>query len=179
MNESTGYSPYFIMFGREARLAVDVTFWVSSDGTSTKSYLRYVKNMKRELQAAYQLAGRMAEKKNEGNKQRYDQRVCFCPLDSGDRVLIWNLGLQGKHKLADRWKDTSTAWFACVQTEVWEWTWLSKDTAPQSHSADQTGSTAAVWDEQGAPEIKESQQPAQSKEKRELWCSLLTSAWTG
>jgi len=88
MNESTGYSPYFIMFGREARLAVDVTFWVSSDGTSTKSYLRYVKNMKRELQAAYQLAGRMAEKKNEGNKQRYDQRVCFCPLDSGDRVLI-------------------------------------------------------------------------------------------
>lgn len=62
--------------------------------------------MKHELQAAYQLAGRMAEKKNKGNKQRYDQRVRFCPLDSGDRVLIRNLGLQGKHKLADRWKDT-------------------------------------------------------------------------
>lgn len=105
-NESTGYSPYFLMFGREARLPVDVTFGVSSDGTSTKSYLRYVRDMKRELQAAYQLAGRMAEKKNEGNKQRYDQRVRFCPLDSGDRVLIRNLGLQGKHKLADRWKDT-------------------------------------------------------------------------
>jgi hypothetical protein len=106
VNEATGYSPYFLMFGREARLPVDVTFGVSSDGTSTKSYLRYVKNMKSELQAAYQLAGRMAEKKNKGNKQRYDQRVRFCPLDSGDRVLIRNLGLQGKHKLADRWKDT-------------------------------------------------------------------------
>ena len=105
-NDSTGYSPYFLMFGREARLPVDVTFGVASDGTSTKAYLRYVKNMKRELQAAYQLAESMAEKKNGGNKQRYDQRVCFCPLDPGDRVLIRNLGLQGKHKLADRWKDT-------------------------------------------------------------------------
>lgn len=62
--------------------------------------------MRRELQAAYQLAESMAENKNEGNKQRYDQRVRFCPLASGDRVLIRNLGLQGKHKLADRWKDT-------------------------------------------------------------------------
>lgn len=106
LNESTGHSPYYLMFGREARLPVDVAFGVSSDGTSTKSYLRYVKNMKRELQAAYQLAESMANKKNEGNKQRYDQRVRFCPLVSGDRVLIRNLGLQGKHKLADRWKAT-------------------------------------------------------------------------
>ena len=103
LNESTGHSPYFLMFGREARLPVDVAFGVSSDGTSTKSYL---KNMKQELRTAYQLAESMANKKNEGNKQRYDQRVRFCPLVSGDRVLIRNLGLQGKNKLADRWKAT-------------------------------------------------------------------------
>lgn len=94
------------MFGQEARLPVDLTFGVSSDGTSTKSYLRYVKNMRRELRAAYQLAESKAETKNKGNKERYDQRVRFCPLASRDRVLIRNLGLQGKNKLADRWKDT-------------------------------------------------------------------------
>lgn len=88
LNESTGHSPYFLMFGQEARLPVDVAFGVSSDDTSTTSYLRYIKNMKRELQAAYQLAESMANKKNEGNKQRYDQRVNFCPLVSSDRVLI-------------------------------------------------------------------------------------------
>ncbi|XP_029104416.1 uncharacterized protein LOC114909432 [Scleropages formosus] len=106
LNESTGYSPYFLMFGREARLPVDVAFGASGDGTSNKSYTRYVKNMKRELQAAYQLAESVSKKRNEGNKRQYDQRVRYCPLAPGDRVLIRNLGLQGKAKLADRWKDT-------------------------------------------------------------------------
>lgn len=106
VNESTGYSPYFLMFGQEARLPVDLTFGVLSDGTSTSSYLRYVKNMKRELQAAFQLAESKSDKKSIGNYKRYDQRVCFCPLVSGDRVLIRNLGLTGKQKLADRWKST-------------------------------------------------------------------------
>lgn len=106
VNETTGYSPYFLMFGREARLPVDLTFGVSADGTSTKSYLRYVKTLRCELQAAFQLAESKSKKKAEGNKKRYDQRVRFCPLVSGDRVLIRNLGLMGKQKLADRWKPT-------------------------------------------------------------------------
>lgn len=102
-NEATGFSPYFLMFGREARLPIDLNFGVSSDGTSTKSYQRYVKNMQRELKAAFQLAEAAAEKKNDGNKRRYDKRIHYSHLAPGDRVLIRNLGLQGKHKLADRW----------------------------------------------------------------------------
>lgn len=105
-NDSTGYSPYFLMFGREARLPVDVCFGVASDSSSLKSYPRYVANMKRDLQAAYQLAETMAGKRNERNKQQYDQRVRYCPLAPGDRVLIQNVGLQGKHKIADRWSST-------------------------------------------------------------------------
>lgn len=45
-------------------------------------------------------------KQNEGNKRRYDQKIKFTHLLPGDRVLIRNLGLQGKHKLADRWVST-------------------------------------------------------------------------
>lgn len=102
-NESTGYSPYFLMFGREARMPVDLCFGVSSDGSSVRSYLRYVQNLRRDLQVAFQLAESAAGKKNQGNKRRYDQRVRYVPLAAGDKVLIRNLGLQGKHKLADRW----------------------------------------------------------------------------
>ncbi|XP_028826902.1 uncharacterized protein LOC114785206 [Denticeps clupeoides] len=62
--------------------------------------------MKKDLQAAYQLAESVAGKRNDANKQQYDQRVRYCPLAPGDRVLIRNVGLQGKHKLADRWSST-------------------------------------------------------------------------
>ncbi|XP_028853221.1 uncharacterized protein LOC114800249 [Denticeps clupeoides] len=106
VNHSTGYSPYFLMFGREARLPVDVCFGLGGGNSSPKSYLKYVSNMKKDLQAAYQLAESVAGKRNDANKQQYDQRVRYCPLAPGDRVLIRNVGLQGKHKLADRWSST-------------------------------------------------------------------------
>lgn len=102
-NEATGYSPYFLMYGREARLPIDVCFGVSADGTSTTSYLKYVSKMKQDLQAAYQLAQAASAKMNQGNKERYDQKVRYHNLNPGDRVLLRNLGLKGKQKLADRW----------------------------------------------------------------------------
>jgi hypothetical protein len=91
------------MFGREARLPVDVCFGVSPDNTSPVSYLKYVTKMKQELQAAYQLAQATAQRMNQSNKERYDQKVRYHSLNAGDRVLIRNLGLKGKQKLADRW----------------------------------------------------------------------------
>ncbi len=91
------------MFGREARLPVDICFGVSADNTSPVLYSKYVSKMKQELQAAYQLAQVNSEKVNQSNKARYDQKVCYHSLNVDDRVLIRNLGLKGKQKLADRW----------------------------------------------------------------------------
>lgn len=102
-NEATGFSPYYLMFGREARLPVDLCFGTSSDDTQQETYLKYVTEMRKELKAAYELAESIAAKQNEGNKRRYDQKIRCSQLLPGDRVLIRNLGLQGKHKLADRW----------------------------------------------------------------------------
>lgn len=59
--------------------------------------------MKNKLQAAYQLAQATASKMNQANKERYDQKVRYHCLKLGDRVLLQNLGLKGKQKLADRW----------------------------------------------------------------------------
>ncbi len=102
-NEATGFSPYYLMFGREARMPVDLCFGTSSDSTRQETYLKYIADMGKELKAAYELAESIAAKQNEGNKRRYDQKIRFSQLLPGDRVLIRNLGLPGKHKLADRW----------------------------------------------------------------------------
>lgn len=103
-NDSTGYSPYHLMFGREARLPIDICFGISPNGESETSYQQYVARMRKELQRAYQLASDAATKNHLKNKARYDQRVRDLPLEKGDRILIQNVGLKGKHKLQDRWK---------------------------------------------------------------------------
>ncbi|XP_052462953.1 uncharacterized protein LOC128020214 [Carassius gibelio] len=102
-NDATGYSPYFLMFGREARLPVDICFGTSADGMDDVSHSQYISNMKKDLKREYQLVMGEAEKVHQRNKRSYDKRVSFQSLNSGDRVLIKNLGLKGKHKLQPRW----------------------------------------------------------------------------
>ncbi|XP_057187744.1 retrovirus-related Pol polyprotein from transposon 412 [Triplophysa rosa] len=76
-NEATGFSPHYLMFGREARLPVDLCFGTASDGSHPESHLKYVADMRKELQAAYELAESLAAKHNKGNKRRYDQKIRF------------------------------------------------------------------------------------------------------
>ena len=40
------------------------------------------------------------------NKVRFDKRVTESSLDVGDHVLVRNVCLRGKHKLADKWEET-------------------------------------------------------------------------
>jgi len=102
-NEATGYSPYYLLFGREARLPVDLCFGTSPDGDNEVTYQQYVETMRHELQEAYQLAEETSLKNHQRNKQHYDKRVKPQMLEKGDRVFIRNLAQTGKHKLEDRW----------------------------------------------------------------------------
>ncbi len=99
-NEAMGYSPYFLLFGREARLPIDVCFGTSSGGGEGQTYQKYVEDLKTDLQTAYRLASETALK---NNKRLYDQKVKYQNIEPGDRVLIRNLSFTGKHKLEDRW----------------------------------------------------------------------------
>lgn len=56
-NDETGYSPYYIMFGSEAHLPVDLCFGTNQDGGNNKSYMQYVEILRNmELEQAYHLA---------------------------------------------------------------------------------------------------------------------------
>ncbi|KAG1955575.1 interleukin-1 receptor accessory protein-like 1-A [Pimephales promelas] len=102
-NKATGYSPYYLLFGREARLPVDLCFGTSPDGDYEVTFQQYVETMRHELQEAYQLAEETSLKNHQRNKQHYDKRVKPQMLEKGDRVFIRNLAQTGKHKLEDRW----------------------------------------------------------------------------
>jgi len=96
VNATTGYSPFFLMFGREPILSVDRIFPSVRCETDTKSYERFVSNWKNRMSAALSLAKRAIEKTQDYNKQWYDGKVRSIQIAVGDRVLVRNVRNTGK-----------------------------------------------------------------------------------
>lgn len=103
-NDSTGEAPFLLMFGREPRLPIDLCFGISPQGHNPTTHSHYVRELKRRLRYAYQLASKNAERLQLRNKRRWDAKVTALPLEVGDRVLVRNLNLRKKHKISDRWE---------------------------------------------------------------------------
>lgn len=90
-NEVSGFTLYKLLFGLPVR-------------ESPSSHSEYVQSLQSHLKESYQLATESALKSAEWNKWDFDQRVIPCSLEVGDRVLVRNVRLQGKHKLEDKWE---------------------------------------------------------------------------
>ena len=58
INDSTGYSPYYLMFGRHPRLPIDVIFGVDPDARRIRHPVQYVNDLKARLKHAFELAQR-------------------------------------------------------------------------------------------------------------------------
>lgn len=102
-HEATGFAPYELMFRRKPRLPVDLAFDLPVNDQSL-SHSQYVQNLKGRLKESYALCSKNAQKSAERNKLRFDKKVTDSSLEPGDRVLVRNVRLRGKHKLADRWE---------------------------------------------------------------------------
>lgn len=92
------------MFGRSPRLPVDLAFGLPVRDAVSISYSQYVQNLRSRLEESYQLASKNASKPADRNKMRFDQCVKPSTLEKGDRVLVRNVRLRGKHKLEDKWE---------------------------------------------------------------------------
>lgn len=70
-NDASGFSPYYVMFGREARLPVDVCF--DTDEHEVVSHSRYIEELMKDLQTVYELAARSAMQVYLRNKQNHER----------------------------------------------------------------------------------------------------------
>ena len=103
-HESTGQSPYFLMFGREPRLPLDLAFGIDI-GENHGSVSSYTRALKKRLKQSYELATSALRDSRLKQKEGYDLKVRGATIQPGDRVLVKILAFEGKHKLADRWEE--------------------------------------------------------------------------
>ena len=103
-HESTGYSPFYLLFGRQPRIPVDLLLG-SERQDGGKSYESFVESLRERLKFAYGLAQSNISKAQTRQKINFDLKARNNSLYPGDRVLVRNVGLKGTNKLTDRWKE--------------------------------------------------------------------------
>lgn len=99
----TGYSPYYLLYGRHPRLPLDALLGKQEEVHDDLD--EYVVSLRKKLKDAYEAAASATEEARGKMKARYDKSVRGLMPQVGDLVLIRKWGLKGKHKLADKWEE--------------------------------------------------------------------------
>lgn len=103
--EVTGFSPFYLLFGRSPRLPVDLLFGLTA-AEGTNNHKEYVKRWRQGMQEAFEIAKENSKKTAERNKRNHEGKVKSSVLHPGDRVLVRNLTPRGgTGKLRNHWED--------------------------------------------------------------------------
>ena len=101
----TGYSPYYLLFGRRSRIPVDYLFPTLHDSPHQTKMEVSVAAMQKRLKEAFAVARHLTSE--EADKQRcyYDCKAGAVALQPGDIVMVHTDGFVGKWKVKDWWED--------------------------------------------------------------------------
>ena len=102
---STGFSPYYLMFGRHPRLPIDYQLGISRDGLHDPIRSSFVKKLKQRLQVAFERANKLQQEEALRHKKRYDRRSRGVDLLPNDLVLVRKVAFTERHKIQDRWEE--------------------------------------------------------------------------
>ena len=103
-HESTGFSPNFLVYGRELSMPIDVMFGLP-DEEAGRDELEYVQRMRARLEDAYDVAREHLKQDAVKQKRYYDVRANEKPYKPGD--LVWTMNKARKKgrcpKMQMRW----------------------------------------------------------------------------
>ncbi|CAI5678545.1 unnamed protein product [Oreochromis niloticus] len=103
-HKTTGFAPFYLMFGRVPRLPVDLMFRDVLHDNTICDYDTYVKSLMDDLRSAMLQAQEHSTMEQRHQSGQYNRNVKGLPLSLGDQVLLANKGVRGKRKLSDEWE---------------------------------------------------------------------------
>lgn len=103
-HESTGVSPFELMFGRKPRLPIDLVFGTHVE-PEKQPHTDYIQDLQKRLKNSYDLVQKAAEEARDKQKKYYDEKARASDLGIGDKVLVKILAHDGKHKIADKFEE--------------------------------------------------------------------------
>lgn len=101
-HSTTGYSPFYLMFGRDPRLPIDRL--VEMEETQDHQPSTWITKHQTELRDAHQRAAARLAKEADTRKKRFDRhsRTRVPPIEVGHRVLVRDRTIRGRNKIQDR-----------------------------------------------------------------------------
>ena len=104
-NSATGFSPYYLMYGRQLHLLVDVTLGLAPHTIMETNPSKFVQKIREHTRWAQIKAEAFKAKEAQRHKWNYDKRGKAVALGVGDMVLVHVTAFKGHHKIQDRWEN--------------------------------------------------------------------------
>ena len=101
----TGYSPYYLLFGRRSRIPVDYLFPTLSDSPHQTKMEVSVVVMQKRLKEAFAVTRHLTLEEAVKQCHYYDHKAGAVALQLGDIVMVCTDGFVGKRKVKNRWED--------------------------------------------------------------------------
>ena len=100
-----GFSPYYLMFGRQPHLPVDVALGLAPCTIMESKRTTFVQKLREQAKWAHKKAEAFQAKEAKRHKQNYDKKGRAVALEVGDTVLVHVTTFKGHHKMQDRWEN--------------------------------------------------------------------------
>ena len=101
----TGFSPYYLLFGRRPRIPVDYLFPTLRDSPRQTRMEVSVAAMQKRLKEAFTVVRHLTSEEVARQCRYYDRKAGAVALQPGDIVMVRTDGFVGKRKVKDRWED--------------------------------------------------------------------------
>ena len=104
-NSTTGFSPYYHMFGRQLCLPVDVALGLVPCTITEPNTSKFVQKLRECARWAQKKAEAFRAKEAQRNKCNYDKRGRAAALEVRETVLVHVTAFKGHHKIQNRWEN--------------------------------------------------------------------------